>query len=90
VITRRKSNNLNDKPYLENQVNSSEKSDQPRHVQMPTYLERLTIEKSTKQSEFYFIKELQNVCVKIPLFQAIKYVPIYGRVVRELCLKKPG
>jgi hypothetical protein len=24
------------------------------------------------------------------LFQAIKYVPIYGRVVRELCLKKPG
>jgi hypothetical protein len=33
---------------------------------------------------------LKNVCVKIPLFQAIKYVPIYARVVRELCLKKPG
>jgi hypothetical protein len=30
------------------------------------------------------------VCVKIPLFQAIKDVPIYSKVVRELCLRKPG
>jgi hypothetical protein len=30
------------------------------------------------------------VCVKIPLFQAIKDVPIYVKVVRELCLRKLG
>ena len=34
--------------------------------------------------------ELQNVCVKIPLFQAIKDIPIYSNFVRELCLKKSG
>jgi hypothetical protein len=30
------------------------------------------------------------VCVKIPLFRAIKDVLIYTKVVRELCLRKPG
>jgi hypothetical protein len=30
------------------------------------------------------------VHVKIPLFQAIKDVTIYSKVVREICLKKPG
>ena len=27
--------------------------------------------------------------VQIPLFQAIKDVPIYGKSIREACLKKP-
>lgn len=30
------------------------------------------------------------MCVIILLFQAIKYVPIYSKAVRELCLRKPG
>jgi hypothetical protein len=34
--------------------------------------------------------ELRNVCVKVPLFQDIKDVLIYAKVVWELCLKKPG
>ena len=28
--------------------------------------------------------------IQIPLFQAIKDVPIYGKAIREACLKKPG
>ena len=28
--------------------------------------------------------------VQIPLFQAIKDIPIYGKSIREACLKKPG
>ena len=28
--------------------------------------------------------------VQIPLFQAINDVPIYGKAIREYCLKKPG
>ena len=42
------------------------------------------------QSEFDLLGESRNVCVKIPLFQAVKYIPIYSKVVRELCLKKLG
>jgi hypothetical protein len=36
------------------------------------------------------LNELKNICVKIPLLQAIKDIPIYSKVVRELCIKKPG
>jgi hypothetical protein len=50
----------------------------------------LNIDKSLIQLEFDFIGELKNVCVRIPLLQAIKDISIYARVVRELCLKKPG
>jgi hypothetical protein len=28
--------------------------------------------------------------VKIPLLQAIKDIPIYAKIVRDLCIKKPG
>jgi hypothetical protein len=34
--------------------------------------------------------ELRNVCIKIPLLQAIKDIPIYAKIIRDLCLKKPG
>jgi hypothetical protein len=50
--------------------------------------ERLSIDNLLSQPEFDFLGELKNVCVKIPLFQEIKYVPIYAKFVQELCLKK--
>jgi hypothetical protein len=34
--------------------------------------------------------ELRNVCVKIPLLQAIKDIHIFSKIIRDLCLKKPG
>jgi hypothetical protein len=34
--------------------------------------------------------ELQNVCIKIPLLQDIKDIPIYAKIIRDLCIKKPG
>jgi hypothetical protein len=42
------------------------------------------------QPKFDLFGELKNVCVKIPLFQAIKDIPIYVKVLRELCLRNPG
>ena len=56
----------------------------------PSYLERLVIEKPTTQSEFDILNELKNICVKIPLLQSIKDIPIYSKVVKELCIKKLG
>jgi hypothetical protein len=34
--------------------------------------------------------ELRNVCIKIPLLQAIKDIPIYEKIIRDLFIKKPG
>ena len=36
------------------------------------------------------MNELKNICIKIPLLQAIKDIPIYSKVIKELCIKCPG
>jgi len=36
------------------------------------------------------MNELKNICVKIPLLQAIRDVPIYTKTIRELCINKLG
>ena len=56
----------------------------------PPYPNRLIIKKPTTRPEFDILNELNNICVKIPLLQAIKDIPIYIKVVKELCIKKPG
>ena len=63
------------------------KSQAPKN---PPYSERLAIEKPIVVPEFNLEDELKNLCVRIPLLQAIKDIPIYGKIVRELCLKKSG
>ena len=35
------------------------------------------------------MNELKNICVKIPLLQDIKDIPIYNKVIKELCIKLP-
>jgi hypothetical protein len=34
--------------------------------------------------------ELRNVCIKIPMLQAIKDIPIYAKIIRDIFLKKLG
>ena len=58
--------------------------------QTPPFPERFLIEKPIVQSEFDIMNELRNVCVKIPLLQVIRDVPIYAKTIKELCIKKPG
>jgi hypothetical protein len=36
------------------------------------------------------LNELKNICVKIPLLQVIKDIPIYSNLVKELCIKNLG
>jgi hypothetical protein len=59
-------------------------------MKVPPYLDQLVIKKPTTQPEFDILNELKNICVKIPLLQAIKDITIYIKVVKELCIKKPG
>ena len=59
-------------------------------MKVPPYTDRLVIKKLTTRSEFDILNELKNICVKIPLLKSIKDIPIYSKVVKELCIKKPG
>ena len=59
------------------------------HIVQPPFPERLEIEIKMKQPEFDLVSKLRNMCIKIPLLQEIKYIPIYSKKVRELCTKKP-
>jgi hypothetical protein len=59
-------------------------------MKVPPYPDRLVIKKPTTRPKFDILNELKNICVKIPLLQAIKDIPIYSKVVKELCIKKPG
>ena len=51
-------------------------------MKVPPYLDQLVIKKPTTQPEFDIMNELKNICVKIPLLQAIKDIPIYSKVVK--------
>ena len=73
-----------------NKVSESQHNIQTQVPQTPPFPERLLIEKPIVQSEFDIINELKNVYVKISLLQAIIYVPIYAKTIKELCIKKPG
>ena len=57
---------------------------------VPPFLERLVIEKPVFHSEYDILNELKNICVKISLLQAIKDIPIYNKVIKELYIKSPG
>jgi hypothetical protein len=43
-----------------------------------------------KPPAFNLLGELQNLYVKIPLLQALRDVPIYARMMRDICVKNPG
>ena len=49
---------------------------------VPPFLERLVIEKPIVHLEYNILNELKNICVKIPLLQAIKDIPIYNKVIK--------
>ena len=48
------------------------------------------IEKPVIHPKYDILNELKNIRVKIPLLQAIKDIPIYSEVIKELCIKLPG
>jgi len=48
------------------------------------------LEKYITSYEHDFLNELKNICVKIPLLEAIMNTPTYIRTIMELCLKKSG
>jgi hypothetical protein len=52
------------------------------------FLEILEIDKLITPPKFDFVAELKNIFVKIPLLQALKDIPIYVKIVRDIYIKK--
>jgi hypothetical protein len=65
-------------------------SEIPQKTNPPPYPERLLVKKSEVPLGHNLETELRNICVNIPLLQAIKDIPIYANIVRDICIKNPG
>ena len=68
----------------------SSSKDKSLVIKEPTYLEIFSLDKPINSSQFDFLTELQNICVNIPLLQAIKDIPFFTKTIREPCLKNIG
>jgi hypothetical protein len=55
----------------------------------PSFHEILMIEKPTVYPNFDIVGELKNLYIKIPLLQALRDIPIYAKMIKELCGRKP-
>eukprot|EP00253_Pinus_taeda_P006540 PITA_06540 len=55
----------------------------------PPFPERLVITRPIQQPNFNILGELQNLYIKIPFLQAIQDISIYGKTIKELCIKRP-
>ena len=58
----------------------------------PPFPERLQIDRGVEKRimvpNYGFLDEMRNVCIKIPLLQAIKEIPILAKTIKELSMKK--
>jgi hypothetical protein len=62
----------------------------PQKTNPSPYPERLLVKKYEVPLGHNLETKLRNICVNIPLLQAIKDIPIYANIVRDLCIKNPG
>ena len=71
-------------------VHTHPQQEPTQEQRIPLFLEWLAIEKDVIHPEYNVLNELNNVYVKIPLLQDIKDMPIYNKLIKELCINKPG
>eukprot|EP00253_Pinus_taeda_P030537 PITA_30537 len=68
--------------------------EKPTSLSTPPFPERLQIDKGVEKQiwlpDYNFLDELKNVCINIPLLQAIKEIPTLAKTIKELSLKRPG
>jgi hypothetical protein len=55
----------------------------------PSFPKIFMIEKPTIYPNFDIVGELKNLYIKIPLLQALQDIPIYAKMIKELCGRKP-
>lgn len=73
-------------PPLEDEEGKQES--EPKAI--PPFPERLTVAMQPNLEETKLLGEFKQLCVKIPLLQAIKDVQIYNKLIKEKCFRHPG
>eukprot|EP00253_Pinus_taeda_P007789 PITA_07789 len=67
---------------------------QPASTSTPPFPEKIQIDKGVEKQillpDYDFLDELKNVCIKIPLLQAIREIPILAKTIKELSIKRPS
>jgi len=92
---------LNEKEKAQKQVTPTHSNnltpiiEQPSvSVSKPPFPEKLKIDEGVEKHillpDYDMLDELKNVCINIPLLQAIKEIPIFVNTIRELSIKRPG
>ena len=75
-------------------MNTTPIIEQPTSTSTPPFPKRLQIDRGIEKQimlhNYDFLNELKNVCIKIPLLQAITEIPILAKIIKELNIKKPG
>lgn len=56
----------------------------------PPFPKRLTEPIQSTPEETELMGELKNLCVQIPLLQAIEDVPFYNKLIKEKLFEHPG
>ena len=69
---------------------SSHSIETPQKMNPPPYPERLLVKKYEVPLGHNLETEPRNICVNIPLLQAIKNIPIYANIVRDIFIKNTG
>lgn len=69
---------------------TSQNLEPPSSPSSPPYMERLTLENPSVCLEFDQVSKLRNICIKVPLLQAIKNILIYLKNIRDIFLRKLG
>eukprot|EP00253_Pinus_taeda_P031891 PITA_31891 len=79
---------LSDSQPPPREVEEDKEESEPKAI--PCFLERLFVTVQTTTEETELLGELKHLCVKIPLLQAIKDVPIYNRLIKDKFFRHPG
>ena len=68
--------------------------EQPLILIKPPFPERLKIDEGVEKQivlpDYNMMDELRNVCIRIPLLQAIKEIPIFAKTIKELSTQRLG
>ena len=70
------------------EVEEDKEESEPKSI--PPFPEILFGTTQPTPEETELLGELKQLCVKIPLLQAIKYVLIYNKMIKEKCFRYPG
>jgi len=74
-------------------INTTPIIEQLASTSTPPFPKRLQIDRGVEKQillpNYDFLDELKNVCIKIPLLQAIREIPILAKTIKELSIKRP-